>query len=69
MCIFSPPKIPTPVLPPEPAAMKIPDGGAVRGERSRRVTDQMRSSAGTILTSGSGVLTPGVSEKKTLLGQ
>ncbi|TIW56688.1 MAG: hypothetical protein E5V54_11255 [Mesorhizobium sp.] len=70
MCIFPKPDQPEdPSLPPEPAAMKAPDQGAVRASVGKRQTDKLRSGANTILTSGSGVTTAAPTEKKTLLGQ
>ena len=69
MCPTPSPKYAAPTLPPETAAMKAPDGGAARTAAGRRTSDQMRSAAPTILTSGSGVTTTAPTEKKTLLGQ
>lgn len=69
MCLVDTPKTSAPTLPPETAAMKAPDGNAARTAAGRRMTDQMRGGAGTILTSGSGVTTTAPTEKKTLLGQ
>lgn len=63
------PNIPAPELPPETAAMKQPDGAAVRSSTGRRTQDRMRSGSNTILTSGSGVGAAAPTEKKTLLGQ
>lgn len=68
MCMRAPTMPAPPQLPPEPAAMKSPDRAAVRDASGNRVNDRMRSSARTILTSGSGVTTMGDTEKKTLLG-
>jgi len=58
-----------PVLPPETAAMKSPDGAAVKTAAGRRATDKIKAGSPTILTSGSGVTTVAPTEKKTLLGQ
>ena len=58
-----------PVLPPETAATKAPDGNAVKSATGRRTSDRLRSGSDTILTSGSGVLDATPTEKKTLLGQ
>lgn len=58
-----------PVLPPETAAMRQPDGAMVRTAAGRRASDAVRGSAQTILTSGSGVNSFAPTEKKTLLGQ
>lgn len=69
MCMFNQPKMTPPALPKEPAQMKQPDGGAVRSSTSRRVTDQMRAGASTILTRGSGAMATASTDKKTLLGQ
>lgn len=70
MCMFSAPKSPpTPQLPPETAAMKAPDAGAVKSATGRRTMDRMRAGANTILTSGGGVMDAAQTEKKTLLGQ
>lgn len=69
MCMFSSPKSPPPPkLPPEPAQMQQPDGGAVRTATGRRTMDRIRAGVSTIATSGSGVLDPAPTEKKTLLG-
>lgn len=68
MCLFKAPKPADPVLPPEPAQMREPDGGAIRDSVGRRVTDRMRAATKTILTSGSGVSEAATTEKKTLLG-
>lgn len=68
MCLV-PQTPPTPQLPAETQAMKQPDGGAVRSDASRRITDRMRAGSNTILTSPSGVATPGPVGTKTLLGQ
>lgn len=67
MCMKTP-KVADPVMPVETAAMKSPDGGAVKNEAQRRVSDNMRARAPTILTSGSGVTDMATTEKKTLLG-
>lgn len=70
MCIFPKPDTPAdPQLPPETAAMKEPDAGAVRVNSGKRTADKLRGGANTILTSGSGVTTAAPTEKKTLLGQ
>jgi len=58
-----------PVLPPENAAMRQPDGAMVRTAAGRRATDIAKSGAKTILTSGSGVSVAAPTERKTLLGQ
>ncbi len=68
MCLFKQPKTEDPVMPPETAQMREPDGGAVRDTTGRRVTDRMRAAASTVLTSGSGVTSSAATEKKTLLG-
>lgn len=57
-----------PVLPPEYAAQKSPDGAAVKTAAGRRAADKVKSGASTILTSGSGVMASAPTEKKTLLG-
>jgi len=57
-----------PVLPPETAAMRMPDSAAVITAQGRRASDRVRSGARTILTSGSGVSEFAPTEKKTLLG-
>jgi hypothetical protein len=70
MCLFPKPDTPAdPQLPPETAAMRSPDQGAVRADVGKRATDKLRSGANTILTSGSGVTQGAPTEKKTLLGQ
>lgn len=70
MCMFSQPKMPPPpVLPPETAQMKQPDGASVRSNTGRRTMDRVRAGTSTILTSGSGVTTEAPTERKTLLGQ
>jgi hypothetical protein len=67
MCM-KPKMPPPPVLPPERAAMRQPDGQAIQGA-GRRTMDRMRSAADTILTSGRGVTSSGQTQGKTLLGQ
>jgi len=69
MCFFPSSTAATPTLPDEPAQANAPDAGAVKDSKSRRVEDTMRSTASTILTSGSGVDTFAPTSKKTLLGQ
>ncbi len=69
MCLFNTPSPPDPKMPPETAQMKQPDAGAVRTATGRRTGDRVRSAAGTVLTSGSGVMTAADTGKKTLLGQ
>lgn len=58
-----------PVLPPETAAMRNPDSGAIKTAAGRRASDAVQSGSKTILTSGSGVTAMAPTEKKTLLGQ
>lgn len=67
MCLF-PPTPEAPTLPPEYVAQRAPDAGGVRGTTGRRTADQLRAGSPTILTSGSGVTTTALTEKKTLLG-
>lgn len=55
-------------MPPEYAAQRNPDAGAVRSTTGRRTADAIRAGSPTILTSGSGVTTTALTEKKTLLG-
>lgn len=70
MCMFSKPATPpAPQLPPERAAMKLPDNGDATLAAARRTTDRMRGATDTILTSGQGVMTPAQTQGKTLLGQ
>jgi len=70
MCLFnSTPRAADPVLPPEYAAQKAPDGAAVKTAVGRRATDKVKSGSPTILTSGSGVTMTAPTERKTLLGQ
>ncbi|RJT41998.1 hypothetical protein D3227_04785 [Mesorhizobium waimense] len=69
MCMFNTPNQDEPTLPPETAAMREPDQGAVRAGVGKRATDKLRSGANTILTSGSGVTAAAPTDKKTLLGQ
>ncbi|MDX8492908.1 hypothetical protein RFN29_15120 [Mesorhizobium sp. VK22B] len=69
MCMFNKPDTPDPQLPPEYAAMREPDQGAVRSSVASKTKDKLRSGANTILTSGSGVTTAAPTDKKTLLGQ
>jgi len=69
MCMFSTPAQADPVLPPEYAAQKMPDGAAIKTAAGRRATDKVMSGSPTILTSGSGVTATAPTEKKTLLGQ
>lgn len=57
-----------PVLPPETAAMRMPDAAAVKTAAGRRASDKVKGGARTILTSGSGVSQFAPTEKKTLLG-
>lgn len=64
-----------PVLPPETAAMKQPDGNAVKTAAERRTANRVSGATGTvgkqiatILTSAKGVTTFAPTEKKTLLG-
>lgn len=64
----SPKTPPPPELPPERAAMRAPDAGAVESA-GRRTTDRMLAATDTILTSGRGVTTQGQTQGKTLLGQ
>lgn len=49
--------------------MQMPNRAQAREGVSNRMTDRMRSSASTILTSGRGVMQEGETERKTLLGQ
>ncbi len=69
MCMFNTPTPKAPIIPPEPAQAKQPDGGAIRDSVTRRMTDKMRGAADTLLTSGSGVTTGAATGTKTLLGQ
>ncbi len=70
MCMFSKPPTPAaPQLPPERAAMRLPDNGDATSAAGRRVTDRMRGATDTILTSGQGVMAPAQTQGKTLLGQ
>jgi len=57
-----------PVAPAETAQMRNPDNGVVMDAHSRRIKDQQRASANTVLTSGSGVTDRATTQKKTLLG-
>jgi hypothetical protein len=67
MCVFSQPDIPPPQIATEAAAAKMPGSSTVAaaGDAQR---DRMRAGAGTILTSGSGVMSPAATQKKTLVG-
>lgn len=67
--MFNQPKQDAPQLPPETAAMREPDAGAVRSTTGRRALDKIRGGTSTILTSGSGVTAAAPTDKKTLLGQ
>lgn len=70
MCIMpSTDKPEDPKLPPEYAAQRAPDEGAVRSSTERRTTDRLRAGSDTILTSPSGVTTNAPTATKTLLGQ
>lgn len=69
MCLPKIDKPKDPVMPPEYAAQRAPDGDAVRSTTSRRTQDRIRSATGSILTSGSGVTTQAATGTKTLLGQ
>jgi len=70
MCMFSAPKVdqPDPVMPPEYAQQRLPDGGQVRSNVMSRMRDRLRAASSTILTSGSGVTTSAPTQAKTLLG-
>lgn len=69
MCIFpKTPKPQDPVMPPEYAQQRAPDGQEVRNSAGNRTADRIRAGAGTVLTSGSGVTQNAATEKKTLLG-
>lgn len=68
MCVMNTPTMPDPVIPPERAAMRAPDGGAITDSASRRATDRLRGASSTVLTSGSGVSDNAATGKKTLLG-
>jgi hypothetical protein len=67
MCAFSQPDIPPPAIATETASARMPDAGAgaAAGDAQR---NRMRAGASTILTSGSGVMSPASTQKKTLLG-
>lgn len=67
MCAFSQPDIPAPTIATPMASTKLPDANAAAGA-GNMARNRVRSAAGTILTSGSGVLTPASTDKKTLLG-
>lgn len=70
MCMMSKTATPAaPELPPERAAMKLPDNGQTATAAGRRTSDRVQSAASTILTSGQGVLQSGQTQGKTLLGQ
>ncbi len=70
MCMFSKPAMPpAPQLPPERAAMRLPDNGQPASSAARRTTDRLRGATDTILTSGQGVMAPAQTQGKTLLGQ
>lgn len=68
MCSFSSPDIPAPQEIPERQSARLPDGETAKSTAGRRMGDRARSGAKTILTSGSGVLTPAATQTKTLLG-
>jgi hypothetical protein len=55
MCMFSTPTQAAPVLPPETAAMRQPDGAAIKSATERRTTQRNATRSPTILTSGRGV--------------
>lgn len=67
MCAFSQPDIPAPSIATPMASSRLPDASAVAGAGDM-ARNRVRSAASTILTSGSGVLTPASTDKKTLLG-
>lgn len=68
MCAFPKvPETPDPVIPPEMAQSRLPDGAEVRKSAGARQGDRMKA-ASSILTSGSGVTQQATAEKKTLLG-
>lgn len=67
MCLFN--SSPPPVqMPKETQAMQSPDGGAVRADQRRAVTDRIRSAAQTVLTSGMGTTTNASTGQNTVLG-
>lgn len=68
MCLFgsSPPPV---QMPAETQAMQSPDGGVVRADQRRLVTDRIRSAAQTVLTSGMGAANTATTAGNTLLGQ
>lgn len=55
MCMFGAAAPQSPVLPPESAAMRQPDGAAVKTASQRRATERNANRSPTILTSGRGV--------------
>lgn len=61
------PNVPDPQIATESAMAKMPDGdaGAAAGGAER---NRMKAASSTILTSGSGVMSPSSTQKKTLLG-
>ena len=67
MCAFSQPDIPPPTIATEAAAAKMPDQGTAAAAGNSQA-NRMRAGASTILTSGSGVMSPASTQKKTLLG-
>lgn len=72
MCVFSQPDIPAPTIASannatEMASTKLPDANAAAGA-GNAARNRVRAASNTILTSGSGVLSPASTAKKTLLG-
>jgi len=67
MCMRTP-RMPTPQLPPERQAARTVSRSDIGEDVGARVRDRIRAGSNTILTSGSGVMQPGTTEKKTLLG-
>jgi len=65
---MSTPKVADPVIAPERSVASTPTKDAVTAQGTR-ASDQARSAAGTVLTSGSGVTSSASTAKKTLLGE
>lgn len=66
MCLFNSQPQPAPQLPPETAAMKQPDGAAIKSAAQRRTGERTLHSP-TILTSGHGVTQRAASDKPGLI--
>lgn len=70
MCAFSRPSVPDApqmAAPTQMASAMSPEAASQGAGNAQR--NRIRSAASTVLTSGSGVMSPASTDKKTLLGQ